>query len=162
LLAVVALGLGASPAHAHRLDTECKVLPGGKVQVEGWFGISDEVPAGARVVAYEGQRVVAKGRLDDKGRFVFGYAGHGALRVVVDAGAGHRKEVVVPAEKFAKATTTRELAVPPPSERDPSPEPYAPSWHPVDVSPKDVLLGVTFLMALAALVLGVRNSRRLR
>jgi hypothetical protein len=96
-----------------------------------------------------GDELLTEGKADDEGVFVFAYAGPGPLRVVANAGAGHRTECTIPADAFAAQGPASDCPAPRPR-RQP------------DVSAKDVLLGVTFLLALAGFVLGVRNARRLR
>jgi cobalt/nickel transport system permease protein len=152
LLAMATLLLTAGPAFAHRLRADFKSLPGGRVQVESWFDIGKDSPAGARVEVFGGQdRLLTEGKLDENGVFVFPYEGRDALRVVVSAGGGHRAEVSIPAGAVAIAAE----ALPIGSGTSPAPLVSRAS----DVSPKDVLLGVTFLLALAAFVLSIRNGR---
>jgi cobalt/nickel transport system permease protein len=150
LLAVAGMLLSAAPAQAHRLKADYELLPGGKVRVECYFDITGDAPAGARVQVFQrGDELLTEGKADDEGIFVFPYAGPGPLRVVANAGAGHRTECTIPADAF--------VAQGPPSDST------APrTRRQTDISAKDVLLGVTFLLALAAFVLGVRNARRLR
>jgi hypothetical protein len=132
-------------AQAHRLDGEYRVLPGNKVQIEAWFE-NDDVPHGAKVRIYRGDGSLLfpnPGELNDKGIYVFSYDKAEPLKVVVSAGQGHRKELVIPAGML--------------SAQGPAPG-AAPEEFPV----KDLLLGITFLLALAAFVLSVLNTWRLR
>lgn len=136
-------------AFAHRLEAEYHVLPDGKVRVESWFDLSGESARGARIQVYaaDGTLRVA-GRLDEKGVFTFPVEKSEPLRVVVSAGAGHRKELAIPVS---------ELAASPPADAEPSPADRSPR-----VTFKDVLIGLTFILAAAAFLLSVRNGRRLR
>jgi hypothetical protein len=134
------------PAQAHRLDVQGFLLPGNKLQVEGWFS-SGEPARGARVEIYGTDGgVVAEGKLDGSGVFTCSLGRPEALRIVVSAGADHRKELTISAVDMLQK----------PSE----PVPLA------DRSPnlpvKDTLIGVAFLLALAAFVLNYRNSQKIR
>jgi hypothetical protein len=117
LLALLANLLAVGPACAHRLDAEVLVLPSRQIQVESWF--SDGYPAkGAKVQVFGGQgQLLTEGKMNDEGVFVFPYGDTAPARVVVLAGAGHRKEVEISA-----STLTRALAAMPTS-RDPSVQP---------------------------------------
>jgi len=153
------LALVPRPALAHRLEAECHVLPDRKVQVEAWFDLGG-VPKGAEVrVLRAGGQVLTEGRMDNQGLFVFPYADAGPLRVIVDAGAGHRKDVEVSAEELRQASP----GPPSPGAAAEKPAPPVPlSDRTPKVSIKDVLVGVGFLLALAAFVLSLRNARQLR
>jgi hypothetical protein len=124
------------------------VLPGRKVQVEAWFETGD-APYGAKVRVYraDGSPLFPDpGQLDKDGAYVFPYEKAERLKVVISAGEGHRKELTIPAAELSAPTAEETPA------RDHTPE------FPV----KDLLLGITFLLALAAFVLSLRNARRLR
>jgi cobalt/nickel transport system permease protein len=149
LLAVLGVLWAAGPAHAHRLEADCQVLPGGRVQIESWFDPGDGRPRGARVQVFRPDgSLLAEGKTDDQGVFVFSCREAEPLRVVVNAGAGHRKEFMIRKEKLEQIAPAGTQDPPPPS-------------HPSRVSIKDVLIGVGFLLALAAFVLSLRNARRL-
>jgi cobalt/nickel transport system permease protein len=139
LLALLTLAVTAGSARAHRLKADYVLLPDGKIQIESWFDITDETPPGARVEVFgPNHQVLVAGKTDDKGLFVFECDRAAPLHVVVSAGAAHRCEIDIPA----------------------GPRPLAD--HRTDFSAKDVLLGVTFLLALAAFVLSLRNARKLK
>jgi nickel transport protein len=159
LLGLLALLLAPRPARAHRLEAECHVLPDHKVQVEAWFDLGG-VPKGAEVrVLRAGGQVLTEGRLDSQGLFIFPYAEAEPLKVVVSAGEGHRREVEIPAEDLQQANPDQ----PPPEAVGEKPTLAVPlSDHTSRVSIKDMLIGVGFLLALAAFVLSLRNARQLR
>jgi cobalt/nickel transport system permease protein len=162
LLALLGLGLLASPARAHRLQGEYQVQGGNRLVVEGWFDITGDAAQGATAVVRNKEGVVAQGKLDERGQFAFTYHGPGPLSVVLSAGAGHRTEFAIPADALARRKDTAgpdgppAMTVPEDSSQPPM------TRRASSVSPRDLLLGVTFLLALAAFVLGVRNARRLR
>jgi hypothetical protein len=137
LLASVVALIVANPVHAHRLDAQADLLPDHKIRVQSWFSNGD-VPHGARVEVYGAAgQLLSEGQLDDKGEFIFSFDRPEEFRIVVSAGEGHRKEITV------------------------SPLIPLADRHSGDTF-KDVLVGLSFVMALAALVLSVRNARHLR
>ncbi len=145
LLALLTLALTAGTARAHRLRADYAVLPNGKIRIESWFDITDDTPPGARVEVFgSNNQVLVTGKTDDRGIFEFEHNRAEPLHVVVSAGGGHRYEFEIPAERL----TATPPAEPPRTD------------HRTDVSGKDVLLGVTFLLALAAFVLSLRNARK--
>jgi nickel transport protein len=177
VLAIVTWLTLTGAAQAHRLVVECHVLRDGKVQVEGWFDLTGNAAKGALVQVFQaGEQPRVEGKLDAQGIFVFSLdqvrsaAKADGLRVVVSAGEGHRAEEVIPADQlnFAGATTHESanraspgnLPLSPPSD-NPS-EPRSLSDRGSRVSFKDVLLGVTFLLAVAAFAQSIRNARKLR
>ncbi len=103
--------LAAAPSvQAHRLEAEATVRPFGIVQVESWFETGD-VPKAAAVEVFRGggERLMG-GKTDDQGMFIFAYADAEPLRVVVNAGAGHRAEVQVKRTDLERnAVATRAL-----------------------------------------------------
>lgn len=128
LLLLIALVLvPASPARAHRLLADAMPCPFGLVQVESYFETKN-FPHGARVRALDPQgKLVAEGVVDDKGIFVFAYAGTGPLHIVVEAGEGHRAEAEVSAADLVRCQISTHLAALTPS---PSPFLAAVLWQP--------------------------------
>src|SRR5262245_20681084 len=86
--------LTAGPVRAHALGAEARIR-GNQVRVEAYY--EDDPPAGAaRVTVQDASRkVVAEGRTDEKGIWSFPRPAAGHYRLVVDAGAGHRKQLVL-------------------------------------------------------------------
>jgi hypothetical protein len=154
LLALLATLALPQPARAHRLEAEYKVLPGGKVRVESWFETGDS-PKGALVTVSraDGTLLFPKsGVLDAKGIYIFSYPKTEDLQILISAGEGHSKKLVIPAEKLtepgaSETSTERPEAEPVPERR------YEPPIL-------QLLLGVGLLLALAVLVPMLR--RRLR
>ncbi len=140
LLALASLLLLASPALAHRLEIDCRILPDGRIEVESWFDSGDS-PADAKVQVFgPGNELRCEGTLDAAGKFIFRPERAEELKVVVNAGAGHRKEMLIPA----------------------APAPRTPPDHAHEFPARDVLVGVGFLLALASFWMGLRNARELR
>lgn len=164
LLAVAAGLLFAGNAQAHRLEAECKVLPGNKVRVESWFDLTGESPVGAPVQVFRpGKELLTEGKLDEKGLFVFSFAKLEDLTVVVSAGAGHRKEVTIPRADLMKAQADEQSTEVPDGGEQPVEESAIPlSSRAARVEIKDILTGVALLLALAAFALTLRNTRALQ
>jgi hypothetical protein len=166
ILSGVALAatLGAAgDARAHRLEADYRVLPGRRIQIESWFDLTGESPKGAAVQVYRpAGQLLTEGRLSEKGVFVFSYTQAERLKVVVSAGAGHRKELEIPEAELARgAMASRDQVNATPRAEQPDPDPMPLADRSTRVSLKDVLMGVGFLLALAAFALSVRNARRL-
>ncbi len=111
LIVCVACLLTPRHAAAHRLDAEVSVGPFGAVRVESWYE-TGEVPKGASVKVYAiDETLFIEGHLDEKGAFAFTYPGMDRLRVVVNAGPGHRTTVRVNEEQVRRgAALTQPLA----------------------------------------------------
>ena len=154
--------VGTAQARGHHLAAQAFLLPGRhEIQVEGWFD-DGKIPHGARVQVYRANdELLTEGRMDDRGIFVFPSPGPEPLRVVVSAGVGHRKELDL---------SLAELSPPPPQAAEPgAPPSRSSSAEPVPLADrgtpgwvKDVVVGVSFVLAAAAFLLSVRNSRQLR
>jgi hypothetical protein len=148
----------AGNAHAHRLDAQA-FLKDGKVQIEAWFPSSGPAK-GAKVEVFQaGAQLLTEGRTNDDGIFVFALQEPQALQVVISDGAGHRKELSISREAFGQ-TSASPL---PPAPGEASVKPVALADRDSGGLPlKDVLVGLSFLLALAAFVMSLRNARRLR
>ena len=142
-----------SIAFAHRLKSGYTVTGPNTVQVESWFDTGGS-PKSATVHVYrsEGQLLV-EGKMDANGIFVFQFEEADRLKVVVSAGDGHRSELEIPAAALQSKPISGGQAR---SEPNPQPLQNKESTFPI----RDVLLGVTFLLALSAFVLALRNARR--
>ena len=162
LLAAITMFLAAGPARAHRLDAAFYVLPDRQVRIESWFDLGG-VPNGARVQVFRpGPRLLAEGQADEKGCFVFRFTHAEPLQVVVSAGAGHRKSFDISREDLEppRVSPQREDALPTPGVN--SLLHTANRYESLRERFKDALIGISFLLALAAFFLSWRNGRRLR
>lgn len=158
LLAILTFLLTANPARAHRPRAESVVLADRQVQIDGWFDPGGDPMKGAKVQVFRpDQRLLVEGRLDDKGTFVFRFTEPEPLEVVVSAGAGHRASFVIPREKLEQKT---EGVPAPPGEADA--RPTRDRRIPWQEQLKDALIGIGFLLALAAFLLSWRNGRKLK
>jgi hypothetical protein len=153
---------GAGDARAHRLEADYRVLPGRRIQIESWFDLTGESPKGAEVKVYRpAGQLLTQGRLSDRGVFVFSYTQAERLKIVISAGAGHRKELEIPEAVLAREPMDPAQATSAASAEQLDPDPAPLADRSTRVSLKDVLMGVGFLLALAAFALSVRNARRL-
>ena len=173
LLVVLSLVFGPSSfAFAHRLEAEAIVRPFGTIQVETWFETGDSPKAAkVSVFAADGQRLT-EGRCDERGIFVFAYAGNKPLRVVVDAGAGHRAEAMVSTAMLTRPIVCTAVAclTPPPSliaapllvpvkiTNSPVPQPLVERNTAMPLG--RLALGVGLLLAVATVVLIHQRLRR--
>ncbi len=99
LLVLLALGLPVS-AGAHQLKLFATV-EAGTVSGYGFF-VGGGRAATARVSAAAGEVPVVAGLpVEADGSFAFPYDGPGPLRLVLDAGEGHRAEAILGADRFA-------------------------------------------------------------
>jgi hypothetical protein len=141
-LSLLAFGVNPETAWAHRLEGDAQAKKVQKVKVESWFDLGG-VPSGARLQVFrksDGQLLLERS-LDENGRLTF-FADWEPLHVVISAGDGHQKEIDIQPESDIT-----------------SPLPDADRSSRIGI--KDILVGVGFLLALAAFVLSVRNHRRI-
>lgn len=152
-MVVLMLLFMAGPAQAHRPAVDYSVLANGQVKIEGWFDPGDHPMKGAKVQVFRpGRQLLVEGRMDDKGEFVFRYREAEPLDVIVNGGAGHRAELMIPGDKLGENAA---LIVEKDAPRTDRPSAWRERF-------KDALLGVAFLLALGAFVLSWRNGRKLR
>jgi cobalt/nickel transport system permease protein len=153
ILALLALFGLAGPAQAHRLEGEYKILPEQKVHIEAWFDLTGESPSHATVEVFrENGEVLTRGTLDKDGVFIFPFSQAESLLVVISAGAGHRKELRIPAADLARSR----------SGPSGTPQELSPADRSSRISIKDILMGLGFVLALAAFIFSWRNFRRLK
>lgn len=155
---LVAMLSQPSQALAHRLMAEVHVLPGRQIQVESWFENDGRSPAGADVRVFRSNGTLfTQGKLDAQGIFAFTFNQPvERLNIVVSAGQGHLKELTVTVEDLEQLPDGFPGRMP---HGIPSGVPLASRQKPY---PLDfILVGVGFLLALAAFLLSVRNARRL-
>jgi cobalt/nickel transport system permease protein len=159
LLLAVAGGLliPAGSARAHALLIDWDILPGKKVQVLCRFsGRPRSFPARDAEVRVFGPQgaLLAKGKSDQDGLFFFTYQKEEPLTIQVKH-PGH----MATAKLFDSAAG--EVADATPGEVKPIPS-HGSSADGESSWLKEMLIGVGFLLALAAFVLSVRNARQLR
>jgi hypothetical protein len=162
--------LWCGPARAHDLKAEYRVLPDKKVRVESWFE-TDEPAAEAvvEVVRAGDDTPVFKGKTDDNGVCVFAYAEAVDLRVKIFAGGGHAATLTIPAARLRQTDTGSAIRREGKSATTPgSGKGGVGAVPPIDRGVragdvlKDVLVGVGFLLALAAFVISLRNAQKIK
>jgi hypothetical protein len=159
LLAPLLLLACAKPAFAHRLEAEYRVLPDKRIEIESWFDLTGDSPRGAKVrVTRPDGSVLVEGELDAKGMFVFPFDKAETLKVFVDAGMGHARELQIPEGELAKAGAAKSDLEPPTSAL--SPGPFADRSSKLQF--RDILIALAFIFGLAAFVLSLRHSYALR
>jgi len=157
--------LVAGPASAHRPCADYTVRADRQVQIDGWFDPGDTPMKGAKVQVFRpGQRLLAEGQMDDNGTFVFRFVEAEPLEVIVNAGDGHRTTLKIPREKLEQSyepesqplgsgDADRSLTVTAGGRQHPQ------TWR---EQIKDALVGISFLLSVAAFLLSWRTSRRVR
>jgi len=153
LWALTGMLLMATPVWAHRLEMEYKILKDGRIQIESWFETGDSPPNAKVQVFLPGNQLLIDGKLDKDGTFVFKADRTLPLRVVINAGAGHRKELSIPIVLKGGKESNSENA---------SSDGIAKSGRTQEYPYKDVLVGIGFLLATAAFALSLRNAQVLR
>lgn len=148
-------------AQAHRLMAEFHVLRDQRIQIESWFDITGESPQNASVQVFGSNGgLLHEGKLDAKGVFVFELKKREPCSVIVAAGAGHSKELQIGlADLEISPSRASEVAQPTVDDQD---EIRPLSDRSSRVSMKDALVGIGFVLALAAFVLSIRNARAIR
>ena len=160
----------SSTAQAHDLEVRAHVLPFWRIQVESWFD-SGDVARQAKVEVFQGQRLIANGRLNRQGVWGFTYQEVEPLRIVVNAGAGHRREVTVSGEELRRqVVSTAALCLTPPPSLLAAPllTPHvggSVEEEAVTISDREtgpplggLVVGVVLLLLVAAVAMGRRKS----
>jgi hypothetical protein len=167
---LVVLLLLATPsfAFAHKLYAAGRPLPDQRYQVESYFP-AGYPPRDARAQVFRGDgTVLAEGDLNEKGVFVFHYDRPEDLKVVIRAAPGTIDE-----HTAVLLISAKDLAVTSSESSEPGRQSEAPiAVQDVRTFPmaeeslvaqmKDYLIGIGFLLALAAFLLSVRNYRQLK
>ncbi len=162
-LALAVVLWAAAPVRAHRLDADYRVRPDGKVQVESWFDVGGKAPAGATVQVFRADgELLSEGALNEQGIFVFGLKAAEDVKVVVNAGAGHRAEFVVRKDKLSEALGDPEKLAGQAAPDNPSAAPTPLIDRTYQFPFKEILSGFGFLLGLAAFVMSLRNMRQVK
>lgn len=103
LIAVVAMFVLAftfvSAAQAHKVYLYAWV-EGDTVYTESYFGSKNKVRGGQIVVYNMSGKKLLEGRTNEKGEFAFKAPQKADIRIVVEAGMGHRNEIILKAKEF--------------------------------------------------------------
>jgi hypothetical protein len=156
--------LSLACAHAHRITVDWQIHEG-VLEIRASTGLEPALGAAAEIRDASGTLLTA-GTLNDDGRFRWPVRDlEGPLHLTVDAGLGHRRSLTLTAQDLRRAATP----MPP---HDPS-APPTPAYPPAQTTGAHgttndafspvvrVGLGLTFLLALSAAWMSVRNHQRL-
>jgi hypothetical protein len=179
-LAVVLLPLSfvlcpSSFAFAHKLNAGAVLLPAWQVQVEGWYETKEPASnAAVRVLDAAGKRIM-EGTMDDRGIFIFSYENVQFLRIVINAGGGHRAEVNLEADQMRQHVLLTSIACmqPAPLLAAPLLVPVrlaeAPSPAPLPLVDRkgggramNLVIGVAILAGIAAVAVQWKRMQQLR
>lgn len=126
ILLMLALGVGASPALAHRVLIYA-YAKGDTIYTESQFVPDTPVRQGKILVMdKKTEKVLLTGQTDDQGKFAFKIPADAAaqkldLEIVVDAGMGHRAEWLLRADKYLPgAAAAKAAAAAPPAPTPPA------------------------------------------
>jgi hypothetical protein len=133
-----------SSAQAHKLNGDYQSRIVQKVRVESYFS-DDSRPAGATIQVFrDGESLpFLEDKLNDQGEYEF-VADAEPLRVVILAGEGHQKELLI--EPKMKDTSA----------------PLQPIEHKVEFPAQQILIGIALLLGGGAFLLSWRNSKQLK
>jgi cobalt/nickel transport system permease protein len=163
VVAVLLVFAGPGTADAHRLDGAWRVLPGQRIQVQCWFNPGGPAKEATVEVKRDNGEKLTEGKLDDNGLYTFHFAKIESLFVEISAGEGHGKNLTISrSELAAKLGVETNSAKPDDAAPDDEKTPFAnteEAWLP---KMKDGLIGVGFLLALAAFLLSLHNQRQLQ
>jgi nickel transport protein len=99
ILALLLLSLCAWTAQAHKVNMFATV-EGDQVFIEGYF-LDGKKPKHSEVTVYDSEdNAVVTGQTNDEGQFTFKIPGSGPLRVKLNAGEGHLKEITLTAKEL--------------------------------------------------------------
>jgi hypothetical protein len=138
---LVHLLVPCSYAQAHKLNGDYQSRVVQKVRVESYFS-DDSRPAGATIQVFRlGESApFLEDKLNDQGEYEF-YADAEPLRVVILAGEGHQKELLI--ESKVKDTSAPLQAI----------------EHKVDLPVQQILIGIALLLGGGAFLLSWRNAK---
>jgi hypothetical protein len=133
------------------------ILPDRTIRLESWFSQGDP-PRNASVRVYApDETLLVDGTTDRKGVFEFKYTKAEPLHVILAAGQGHQAECTISQAELEHAEST--------PTNDPGAGTAVPNTGVAHADPfpfKDLLAGLTFILAAAAFVISLRNAQAIR
>lgn len=109
MLLMVAAMLTSTATFAHKLNIFA-FAENGKVSIEGFFVDGKKVQQGALTVHSPDGKLIAQGKTDQDGKFSFPISAKVDLRIALDAGMGHRAEIVMPASELGQISAVKDVA----------------------------------------------------
>lgn len=107
LAGVIALSLASSHAYAHKVNMFAYV-EGNKVMMEGYFADGNKPMNCDVIVTDPDKNVLIKGLTDREGKFSFDIPKITDLRIVLNAGMGHRAEFVISRDELTGVSPAAE------------------------------------------------------
>ncbi len=105
LAGVIALSLASSHAYAHKVNMFAYV-EGNKVMMEGYFADGNKPMNCDVIVTDPDKNVLVKGLTDHNGKFSFDIPKITDLRIVLNAGMGHRAEFLISRDELSGVSPT--------------------------------------------------------
>lgn len=107
-LLMVAAMLTSTVTFAHKLNIFA-FAENGKVSVEGFFVDGKKVQQGTLTVHSPDGKLIVQGKTDQEGKFSFPITSKVDLRIALDAGMGHRAEIVMPASELGQIPAAKNV-----------------------------------------------------
>ncbi|MGD2099697.1 MAG: hypothetical protein PVG35_19130 [Desulfobacterales bacterium] len=136
------LWLGAATVDAHRVNLFAWV-EGDTVHVESKFSGGRQVKAGKITVLDPSGTELLSGRTDENGTFSFKVPQKTELKIVLEAGTGHRAQWTIAASEIQMPT----------SGKRPQPE--------TDVTIRNLIIGLGFIFGLTAVAAYIRKRKKI-
>jgi hypothetical protein len=156
---LLALLFTASSLWAHALEARFLLLPDKKVKIEAWFETDDPANNAKVEVFGPDQKLLVNGKTDADGFFTFSLTSLEPLEVKINAGGGHGKILAISADDLSKPTADPGR----PQYGSVKPESKGDVGDGVVAFPvREVILGVSFLLAVAAFAISIHNAQAIK
>lgn len=138
---VGSLWIGTASVDAHRVNIFARV-EGDTVHVESKFSGGRRVHTGKITVSDTAGTELLRGTTDENGQFSFKVPQKTDLKIVLEAGTGHRAEWTIPAAEFALSAAAEKPV------------------RKKESKVKNVIIGMGFIFGLTAIIAYIRNRRK--
>jgi cobalt/nickel transport system permease protein len=165
LLALGGLLLTANHAHAHRLDGDYFFTKDGQIRIEAYYDNGNKPDMGQVQVYLPDNQLLTEGKILPEGCFFFRVKEAVTLRVVINPGDGHRKELTISGAEIRNRLQPKGHDISENTSPAVEVDPGEPSLRHKEAGAfplKDVLIGIGFLLAVAAFFLSWRNYQTLK
>lgn len=157
-LLMVAAMFTSTATFAHKLNIFA-FAENGKVSIEGFFVDGKKVQQGALTVHAPDGKLLAQGKTDQEGKFSFPITSKVDLRIALDAGMGHRAEIVMPASELGQIPAMKDAM--PVSESKAATAPAAPAAAAVNANAEiQQVVDTAVAEAIKPLVRSLEESRQ--